>query len=167
MEYFVELTLDDEFEKDQTNFRDIKKAVTDITVLRHRTLSSLVCLEPRTGRKHQLRVHMAGLGSFILGDFKYGLGVTKQAARQFSNPLKVPLHLHLMYLVIKNWFGEGQDLIVTAPTPEFWRKTLASNGHTMGCARSVCVNGEIIPYRTEKEERMIKKKEEAAQLNAD
>jgi hypothetical protein len=126
-----------------------------VTVLRHRTLSSLVCLEPRTGRKHQLRVHMAGLGSFIYGDYKYGLGVTKQAGRQLSNPLQAPLHLHFVYLVIKNWFGEGQDLTCTAPTPEFWRRTLASNGHVMESVKAVCVNGDIKPYRTIKEERTL------------
>jgi hypothetical protein len=108
---------------------------------------------------------MAGLGSFIYGDYKYGLGVTKQAARQVSNPLQVPLHLHLIYLVIRNWFGEGQDLIVTAPLPQFWKRTLASNGHMMESIKSVCVNGEIIPARTIKEQRVIDKQTKSQMTN--
>lgn len=34
--------------------------------------ASLVYCFPKTGRTHQLRVHMAGLGHPILGDFQYG-----------------------------------------------------------------------------------------------
>jgi tRNA pseudouridine32 synthase / 23S rRNA pseudouridine746 synthase len=45
---------------------------------------SLVMLNPRTGRTHQLRVHMAEMGCPILGDRIYG-GATSAAP---------PLHLH-------------------------------------------------------------------------
>ncbi|KAJ3301452.1 hypothetical protein HDV03_000845 [Kappamyces sp. JEL0829] len=111
------------------SFQDIQKAVTDVTILKNRTLASLVCLKPQTGRKHQLRVHMASLSSFILGDFKYGIGCTKQFAHQVSDPLKIPLHLHLRQITLKNWFGDGKDLSVSAPLPGFWQKTLLSSGH--------------------------------------
>ncbi|KAJ3332465.1 Mitochondrial RNA pseudouridine synthase rpusd4 [Kappamyces sp. JEL0680] len=119
---------DDSFGSDPS-FQDIQKAVTDVTILKSRTLASLVCLEPQTGRKHQLRVHMASLSSFILGDFKYGIGCTKQFAHQVSDPLKIPLHLHLRQITLKNWFGDGKDLSVSAPLPGFWQKTLLSSGH--------------------------------------
>lgn len=33
---------------------------------------ALVALEPRTGRTHQIRVHMAHIGCPLLGDFLYG-----------------------------------------------------------------------------------------------
>ncbi len=57
-----------------------KTAVTDYHVLRvwkeardaRGSSYALVSLRPRTGRTHQLRVHMAGLGSPILGDPLYG-----------------------------------------------------------------------------------------------
>lgn len=52
---------------------DGDKAITHYKVVRalnkHHTL---MLLEPLTGRKHQLRVHMAALGTPILGDPKYG-----------------------------------------------------------------------------------------------
>jgi RluA family pseudouridine synthase len=47
---------------------------------------SWLALEPKTGRTHQLRVHMAALGCPILGDPNYG-GTATQAGR-------FPLHLH-------------------------------------------------------------------------
>jgi 23S rRNA-/tRNA-specific pseudouridylate synthase len=63
------------------NYNDIKKAVTNMTVLKHRRLGSLVCFEPVTGRKHQIRVHITTKNnSFILGDYKYGIGCTKKFA---------------------------------------------------------------------------------------
>jgi tRNA pseudouridine32 synthase/23S rRNA pseudouridine746 synthase len=44
-------------------------------------------LEPVSGRKHQLRVHMAGLGAPILNDRFYPLA--EQAEDDFSRPLKL------------------------------------------------------------------------------
>jgi len=49
-----------------------KAAVTDWKVLESLGPYSLVALRPRTGRTHQLRVHMRALGCPILGDPLYG-----------------------------------------------------------------------------------------------
>jgi len=49
-----------------------KPAQTFYKVLKRLKGSTLVLLMPRTGRTHQLRVHMAHLGHPILGDDKYG-----------------------------------------------------------------------------------------------
>ena len=49
-----------------------KDAVTTYRVLRRHKGISLVALFPKTGRTHQLRVHMRHLGYPILGDSKYG-----------------------------------------------------------------------------------------------
>ena len=38
---------------------------------------TLVELTPKTGRTHQLRVHLASLGHPVLGDATYGGGVTR------------------------------------------------------------------------------------------
>jgi 23S rRNA pseudouridine955/2504/2580 synthase len=110
------------------NAPDIKKATTKITVLSNRRLGSAVLLEPVTGRKHQLRVHMSYYKSFILGDFKYGPGCTKKFRHQVSDPKKIPLHLHSYRIVIKDWYGEGKDLSVHAPLKQPWKKTLMSSG---------------------------------------
>lgn len=49
-----------------------KKAVTVWHVVRRQSGSTRLHLFPRTGRSHQLRVHMAALGHPILGDRFYG-----------------------------------------------------------------------------------------------
>jgi 23S rRNA pseudouridine1911/1915/1917 synthase len=49
-----------------------KKAVTDYRVLRGDGDRSLVQCRPRTGRTHQLRVHLAEAGHPIVGDELYG-----------------------------------------------------------------------------------------------
>lgn len=56
---------------------DHKNAVTDFLIVKavnseRFTNLNLVKLMPKTGRKHQLRKHMAGIGHQILGDKNYG-----------------------------------------------------------------------------------------------
>jgi len=47
-------------------------AVTDYRTLENKAGFSLVELTPRTGRTHQLRVHMAAIGCPLAGDWLYG-----------------------------------------------------------------------------------------------
>lgn len=49
-----------------------KEAKTFYRVLKRQNNITLIALYPKTGRTHQLRVHMAHLGHPILGDDKYG-----------------------------------------------------------------------------------------------
>jgi len=61
-------------EKKQVQFHNssAKEAVTDYQVLKRAKGVTLVALFPKTGRTHQLRVHMQYLKHSILGDEKYG-----------------------------------------------------------------------------------------------
>ena len=70
---------------------DGKHAVTEYEVL-HRMggVLSLLALYPRTGRTHQLRVHMALLNTPILGDGKYG----GKNAFVSDEPHMKKMHLH-------------------------------------------------------------------------
>ena len=63
---------------------------------------ALVVLQPRTGRTHQLRVHMKHIGTPICGDKVYG----RPADRLF-------LHAHKLQLTLPS----GQNHIFTAPLP--------------------------------------------------
>lgn len=47
-------------------------ASTDYLVLSSSPLASLVLLTPLSGRKHQIRIHLANLGFPLLGDARYG-----------------------------------------------------------------------------------------------
>ncbi len=61
------------FDKKMVAFDDdAKKSQTIYRVLKRFKKHTLVALFPKTGRTHQLRVHMAHLGHPILGDEKYG-----------------------------------------------------------------------------------------------
>ncbi|HEX6986001.1 MAG TPA: RluA family pseudouridine synthase [Planctomycetaceae bacterium] len=51
-----------------------KHAVTHYTVLKEAETRSLLEIRTDTGRKHQIRVHLADLGHPIVGDARYGKG---------------------------------------------------------------------------------------------
>ena len=73
---------------------------------------SLVLLAPRTGRTHQLRVHLKGLGTPILGDSLYG----RRDARFADAGLM--LHARSLSIVLP---GESAPRTFTAPIPERFR----------------------------------------------
>jgi len=69
-----------------------------------------VALSPVTGRTHQLRAHLAHIGTPIIGDFKYG-GDAVRGRGELENRL----HLHARSIDIAH--PEGGRLNVTAPLP--------------------------------------------------
>ncbi len=84
-----------------------KSAQTDWRVLRSDGIESRVRLMPKTGRSHQLRVHMLALGHPILGDPFYADG----PAREFSR-----LMLHSEELRLRHPDGgEGVRFRAKAP----------------------------------------------------
>lgn len=62
-----------------------------ITLLAQHGAHSLYQLEPRTGKKHQLRLHMSALGMPIINDVFYPTPAPVQAA-DFSKPLQLLAH---------------------------------------------------------------------------
>lgn len=88
-----------------------KTALTDYAVLAHagRELA-WVAVQPRTGRMHQIRVHLASIGTPIVGDFKYG-GTLARGRGEIENRL----HLHARSIDIAH--PDGGRLKVTAPLP--------------------------------------------------
>ena len=85
---------------------------------------ALVALNPRTGRTHQLRVHMAQLGTPILGDRKYGAGGN---SRLPAGGVGNRLHLHARELSFSHPFT-GFDMRFRAPLPAHMDRTLALLG---------------------------------------
>jgi 23S rRNA pseudouridine955/2504/2580 synthase len=88
---------------------DAKYALTDYVVVD--TVGdeyAWVAAKPLTGRTHQIRVHLASLGTPIVGDFKYG-----GAASRGKGEIADKLHLHARSIDIEHP-GEGR-LQATAP----------------------------------------------------
>jgi 23S rRNA pseudouridine955/2504/2580 synthase len=95
-----------------------QRAITDYLVveqLGRRT--AWVAMRPRTGRTHQLRVHMNALGTPVFGDGKYG------GERAFidAGALSRKLHLHARSIAIQR--PNGSWLEVEAALPEHMART--------------------------------------------
>jgi 23S rRNA pseudouridine1911/1915/1917 synthase len=94
---------------------DGKRAVTVVTPLRATPSGSLVSIELRTGRTHQIRVHLAAIGHPLLGDWLYG---TADAARPM---------LHSAELAMTHPLTR-QRLRVAAPPPHDFVQAAAERG---------------------------------------
>lgn len=84
-----------------------KQAVTDWRVIRSNDTETRVRLMPKTGRSHQLRVHMLALGHPILGDPFYATGDARNHER---------LMLHSETFQFRHPDG-GQGTRITAKAP--------------------------------------------------
>jgi tRNA pseudouridine32 synthase / 23S rRNA pseudouridine746 synthase len=84
-----------------------RPAITDWRVLRHEEGTTRLRLMPRTGRTHQLRVHMLALGHVILGDSIYATGEAAEYPR---------LMLHAEELRL-NHPESGRGMAFRAPVP--------------------------------------------------
>jgi 23S rRNA pseudouridine955/2504/2580 synthase len=99
----------------------VKKSETRYKTLRTGTLEpfefSLLELELRTGRMHQIRRHLAMTGNPILGDDKYGDFALN---KKFRTAMRIKrLLLHAFRLAIPPCAG-GLQLEVSAPLPEYF-----------------------------------------------
>jgi 23S rRNA pseudouridine1911/1915/1917 synthase len=86
---------------------DGKRSVTVVTPLRAAARGSLVALELRTGRTHQIRVHMAAIGHPLIGDWLYG-------ARDAARPM-----LHSAELVMTHPLTRQRLRVAAAPPDDF------------------------------------------------
>ena len=84
-----------------------KHAVTHITVLKRSAHRTLVEAKLETGRKHQIRVHLADEGFPIVGDPAYGNG---------KNPIR-RMALHGVSLVFRHPHT-GKEMSFSAPIPK-------------------------------------------------
>lgn len=85
-----------------------KLSSTSFEVLKRFTSHTLVHATPRTGRRHQIRVHLYSIGHPVVGDLRYG---NKAVQRVFPR-----LMLHALSLELR--LPSGTGLAVEAPVPE-------------------------------------------------
>jgi 23S rRNA pseudouridine1911/1915/1917 synthase len=69
-----------------------REARTEYKVLKYIGNYSLLEIRPKTGRTHQIRVHLAAIGFPVAGDAVYG-GKTDILGRQFLHAYKLGFHL--------------------------------------------------------------------------
>ncbi|MCQ2571159.1 MAG: RluA family pseudouridine synthase [Candidatus Saccharibacteria bacterium] len=89
--------------------KDGREAITEYKVIASNDRFSLVELKPRTGRTHQLRIHMAHIGTPILGDPVYNP----------KSPKADRMYLHAYSLEIT--IPEGKRVTFTSLLPESFR----------------------------------------------
>ncbi len=95
---------------------EAKSAVTQYSVIATAADEyAWVALKPITGRTHQLRAHMAHIGTPIVGDFKYG----GQAAKGLGE-IEDRLHLHARSIDIAH--PDGGRLKAIAPLPPHMKR---------------------------------------------
>jgi len=93
----------------QDDHPDAEAALTRYRTLAADDIRALVELSPRTGRMHQLRVHMASIGRPIAGDPRYG------GALVLAGDAVPRLMLHAQALVFPH--PAGGELRIEAPVP--------------------------------------------------
>lgn len=103
-------------------------AITDFVTLSEAfPRAAWVALKPVTGRTHQLRFHMAGIGHAILGDRKY------TCEREIPGELPRQLHLHARAIEIPH--PNGKTLRLGAPLPPHMQETFQALGFEEGEAK--------------------------------
>jgi RluA family pseudouridine synthase len=95
-------------------------SITDYRVLGSAEGLTWLELQPRTGRTHQLRVHLAALGCPVLGDPIYGRA-------RAADPGRAPLHLHARALAVP-LYANRPPVVATAAAPAHMLEALAACG---------------------------------------
>ncbi|MEA1926384.1 MAG: RluA family pseudouridine synthase [Patescibacteria group bacterium] len=80
-----------------------KNALTSFSVLKDNGKISLVEIELKTGRKHQIRIHLQSIGHPVVGDKLYFTKNTKQKNAPFSRLFLHASHLSFKYSNMKKY----------------------------------------------------------------
>ncbi|XP_004614206.2 pseudouridylate synthase RPUSD4, mitochondrial [Sorex araneus] len=116
------------------------QAVTQYRVLSSGISSALLELQPVTGVKHQLRVHLSfGLDCPILGDHKYSdwnrlapqklpAGTLKKLGLPQTKARHLPLHLHARQLLLPALHARAAPLSLLCKPPPFFTRSLRRLG---------------------------------------
>jgi len=109
-----------------TNYKRLATVELHATVGKYNTVRySLVQLQPKTGRKHQLRRHMKHISHHLLGDTKYGRGEHNKFIRKEYGVHRLMLHCNT--LVFSHPYTHEQ-IHLEASYDEVWQKLFEGFG---------------------------------------
>lgn len=109
--------------KEMAALPDGREAITDVQLLAHHDNISLVLAKPRTGRTHQIRVHLKHIGCPIVGDPVYGK----------SEPPRQLLHAYRLNFIHPI---TGAPVHLAAPLPDDMKGMIRRfSWAEQGCAR--------------------------------
>ncbi len=101
----------------EREYKKIETVISPLFYVKERDCTKLEILLV-TGRSHQIRAHLAGIGHPVLGDKKYGQALRRQEDYVFRYQL---LHAgRVEFPEIKGEFGYLSGVSLTAPEPEDW-----------------------------------------------
>jgi 23S rRNA pseudouridine955/2504/2580 synthase len=130
---------------------DAKPAMTDFMVMGTAGAEyAWVAAKPVTGRTHQIRVHLASIGTPIVGDFKYG-GTEARPKGAIADKL----HLHARAIDIPH--PDGGRLQVSAPVPPHIRASFELLGFDAD-AEPQPISFKKVPKKKPAEEVFVPKK---------
>jgi RluA family pseudouridine synthase len=95
-----------------------RESHTDFALLETFETALLIEARPRTGRKHQIRAHLAGQGLAILGDSRYSAGSA-------AHSVAPRLMLHARRLELRHPVT-GAELVIESPYPAELAQALAT-----------------------------------------
>ncbi|MFC1644836.1 RluA family pseudouridine synthase [Patescibacteria group bacterium] len=101
-------------QKTKTKVRD---SITEYSVIKEFEKYSLVEVSPKTGRMHQIRVHLFSLGNPIVGDRLY-------KKREFMNDNFIKADRQMLHAVSLDFSLFGKKHSFTAELPNDFKKTL-------------------------------------------
>jgi 23S rRNA pseudouridine1911/1915/1917 synthase len=100
-----------------------KIALTRYRILKSWGDYSLLLCKPKTGRTHQIRVHLSYLGNPILGDPVYNSGISKTAqSLPLLNGATLMLHAYKLSIVLPK---QQEKSVFKAPMPERFKAIIA------------------------------------------
>lgn len=101
-----------------------RSSQTQFSIEQRFPTTTLLRIQPLTGRTHQIRVHTAYMGHPIAGDEKYGYDEFNQQMRAYSLHR---LFLHSSHLTFK--LPDQTPLTIHAPLPDHLQQVLRSVAH--------------------------------------
>lgn len=112
----------DESQEAETAFRTIARSELPFPTERYASSRySLVTLQPKTGRRHQLRRHMDHINCPIIGDTRHGDNQLNKRFRERYGFIR--LMLHAAAISFAHPFAK-RSISITAPLPEDMEKTI-------------------------------------------